>query len=599
MSEEFVDIRVGSGAIKLFERIEIPIFNAFCEFIDNSLQSYLEHEKELREVAQSRCKVEISWTNDQIVIKDNAFGMDREAFGRAMRWNAPREKYPAGSLSKYGMGLKYAAINLGAVWSIKTTELGSEIEFNGTVDSDYLSRENPERLPLTRNTVSIGQHYTIITITKLQKKFTEKDLKDALAKLGSIYQYFLDKNILSIEINKNKVTYDEPKYWLDDDNNEYYEIISNGKFNFDGKTYEYTGAIGILNKGSNSKAGLTLMQNHRGITLFYKPHEIFGTGNTFMSQRIVGTIEFKGDSWIARVNKDGLLWQSSGLEERFLADLKSKENVKKLIRICNDLRKRTNAKVKVTPRIVGQADVIGLKQSYQFDETVTFEVKAKDGWVLKDVKWGTIMLSPSVPGTNKYVFTIPSDSSTNVLLNVKAYALQDNSEGQKMTENIDNQHIDNKGGSGEQPNPLHNPPLSFVKRATIFVNSHLKSLSKQTYAFPISDTREVFKEGVYVKFKNVDFGFELKEINNSINDNWIDLIEKPAYARSYELTINYASGLFASIGLNDEIKKQMILMAVVISLSQILSSSNGLKKEDANILISNLNRIIKDGGCDE
>ena len=71
MQEEFVDIRVGSGAIKLFERIEIPIFNAFCEFIDNSLQSYLEHEEELRNVAQTRCKIEISWTNDQIIIKDN------------------------------------------------------------------------------------------------------------------------------------------------------------------------------------------------------------------------------------------------------------------------------------------------------------------------------------------------------------------------------------------------------------------------------------------------------------------------------------------------------------------------------------------------
>lgn len=598
MSEEFVDIRVGSGAIKLFERIEIPIFNAFCEFIDNSLQSYIEHEEELRNVAQTRCKVEISWTNDQIVIKDNAFGMNREAFGRAMKWNAPRDHYPAGSLSKYGMGLKYAAINLGTVWSIKTTELGSDIEFNGTVDSDYLSRENPERLPLTRNKVSPGQHYTVITITKLHKKFTEKDLKDALAKLGSIYQYFLDKNMLSIEINNNKVTYDEPKYWLDDDGNEYYEIISNGKFNFDNKTYEYTGAIGILNKGSNSKAGLTLMQNHRGITLFYKPHEIFGTGNTFMSQRIVGTIEFQGDSWIARVNKDGLLWQSSGLEERFLADLKSKENIKKLIKICGELRKRTNTKVKVTPRIVGQAEVTGLKQSYQIDETITFEVKAKEGWELKEVKWGTIMLSPDVPGTNKYVYTIPSDSPTNVLLNIKAHALQEIVDDHHTT-NSDNNSGNNGGGSTITHNPPQNPPLSFLKRATIFINNHLKSLSKQTYAYPLTDTRDVYKEGVYVKLKNIDFGFELKEINNSTEEDWIDLIEKPAYARSYELTVNYASGMFAAIGLNEETKKQMLLMATIISLSRILSASNGLKKEDANILISNLNKIIKDGGCDE
>ena len=37
-----------------------------------------------------------------------------------------------------------------------------------------------------------------------------------------------------------------------------------------------------------------------------------------------------------------------GLEERFLADLKSKENVKKLIKICGELRKRTNTYIKKT-----------------------------------------------------------------------------------------------------------------------------------------------------------------------------------------------------------------------------------------------------------
>ena len=79
----------------------------------------------------------------------------------------------------------------------------------------------------------------------------------------------------------------------------------------------------------------------------------------------------------------------------------------------------------------------------------------------------------------------------------------------------------------------------------------------------------------------------------------MELTEKPAYARSYELTVNYAAGMFASIGINEETKKQMLLMATIISLSRILSASNGLKKEDANIFISNLNKLIKDGGSNE
>lgn len=586
---EYVDIRVGSGAIILFRRIEIPIYNAFCEFIDNSLQSYLDHEAELKAIGQTACNVEISWTNDQIVITDNAYGMNSEAFGRAMRWNAPATTYSPGSLSRYGMGLKYAAVNLGGVWQIQTTELGGSDEFNGTVDTEYLA-SNPEKLPIIRKQVSTNDHYTIIKIKKLLIKSTERALQEVLKKLGITYQYYLStsKN-LSISINGIKVSYVEPHFWQDENGSEYYEVISDGKFIFNGKTYEYTGAVGILNKGSNKEAGLNLMQNHRGITLLYKPDVIFGTGNTFMSQRIVGTIDFKGNNWVTRVSKDGLLWSSDGLQERFLADLKSKENIKKLLKIAATLRKRENKKIKIIPKTEG-ANISGLKPKYDIDDKVTFQVSPYDGYSLKEVKWGSTVLIPDTSNSNNYSFVISPDCPQEIKITVKA--IQDSPSAIPVKTPVSA----NIPSDSQNNVPVATPKIPRAQEIKNILDEVFKPLQSHSLLLKDEKKGEIYKDGVEINFKNISFGIEVQEINDPDADEWMEFIEKPGFVRSYELVVNYAAGIFKRIGINEESKKLMLIMATLLSLSRIASVPSGLKKEDANILFSTLNKIIVEAG---
>ena len=89
-----VNIEVGTGIIKAFERIDIENHQIFSEFIDNSFQSFRDNiEVLVDELHVRKCEVKIEWTNDEIVITDNAFGMDEEAFGRALRLNAPAKSY--------------------------------------------------------------------------------------------------------------------------------------------------------------------------------------------------------------------------------------------------------------------------------------------------------------------------------------------------------------------------------------------------------------------------------------------------------------------------------------------------------------------------
>ena len=98
-----VNIEVGTGIIKAFERIDIENHQIFSEFIDNSFQSFRDNEEVLvDELHVRKCEVRIEWTNDEIVITDNAFGMDEEAFERALRLNAPARSYAKDSLSRYG-----------------------------------------------------------------------------------------------------------------------------------------------------------------------------------------------------------------------------------------------------------------------------------------------------------------------------------------------------------------------------------------------------------------------------------------------------------------------------------------------------------------
>ena len=102
----------------------------------------------------------------------------------------------------------------------------------------------------------------------------------------------------------------------------------NVQWEAEAKNLQAKGWVGVRSPGSQKDAGFALLRRGRvvigGPGAGYKPSEIFGQGNTFRSQRLVG--EIKMDDWPVTQAKDAFDW-SGGLEDNFIEQLK---------RVCQD-----------------------------------------------------------------------------------------------------------------------------------------------------------------------------------------------------------------------------------------------------------------------
>ena len=94
-----------------FRYISNHVWHAIGEYVDNSIQSYLDHKDLLQEInPQHKLTVSINFDveHDVIVIKDNAFGIEESKFDKAFELaNIPLD---ASGLNEFGMGMKVSSI---------------------------------------------------------------------------------------------------------------------------------------------------------------------------------------------------------------------------------------------------------------------------------------------------------------------------------------------------------------------------------------------------------------------------------------------------------------------------------------------------------
>lgn len=332
------DVTVESGIISIFQRQNFRLDRVFSEFIDNSLQSYLDHEEVLKRLADGqKCKISIIWDNNKIIIKDNAFGMNDEEFGRALKLKATNPNaLKNNQLSVYGMGLKYASVYLGNHYTISSTAYDSNIRFFAEVDVPDFEANNPKTIPAKISSEMLEMHGTTITITDLRIKKTSDKEKYLCEKIGIIYNHYIHKGILSISINNIPIKYQRPVLRPNEDGGHYYEHFEDS-FSISGKVYNFSGWIGILNKGNQSITGLNLVQANRCIELGYKPEKLFGKGNSFQNSRVIGEIVFNGENYVLSFNKDKFVWADDGAEETFINKLYMNPKVSYIIKKSKEL----------------------------------------------------------------------------------------------------------------------------------------------------------------------------------------------------------------------------------------------------------------------
>jgi len=326
-----INIRPASSVYATYRRLSYTPWYAIAEFVDNSTQNYYNHRQALQEAYKrgtgpKQLQVQISYDSEcnTLTITDNANGMDAEELTRAVVLDKP--PLDRSGRCEYGMGLKTAACWFGTTWTIRTSKLGSDKEFIVKVHVPELVENKLEEVSVQEKKADPNNHFTIITIEGLYKPIRGRTAGRIRDQLGSIYRQDLRSGEVEILWNGESVKFEEPSIFMEDMGNVKVPWKKDVAFDVmgpSGKAFHVRGWVGIIMPGSQRDAGFALFRRGRVIVggpgEGYKPIEIFGQGNTFRSQRLIG--EFHMDDWPVTQAKDAFDW-SGGLEDTFIDGLK-------------------------------------------------------------------------------------------------------------------------------------------------------------------------------------------------------------------------------------------------------------------------------------
>jgi len=335
-----------------FRYISNHVWHAIGEYVDNSIQSYLNHQQLLEKI-NPRHKLTVSinfdMDHDVITIRDNAFGIEESKFDRAFELaNVPLD---ASGLNEYGMGMKVSSIWLSNLWSVETTAYGENTKKIVTFDLDEVVANEETELNVIEKPCDKDSHYTIITLKKLsQNKPVGRQIQTIVKHLGSIYTKFIRNNILELQVN-GEIVEDvalkplEAPYWKTPEDK---PVIWKKDISFEAGPYKVKGFIGILNKMStNTDNGFLLFRRNKVIGTSYdtkfRPKKLCGDVGSPRYKRIYGELELEGFSVSFTKNS---FTQDADLESfiEMLADELQKD---KSFKIFDQAQKYTPTKSKV------------------------------------------------------------------------------------------------------------------------------------------------------------------------------------------------------------------------------------------------------------
>lgn len=324
-----INIRPTTSVYATYKNIKYDPWTAIAEFVDNSTQSFYSHKSSLKKLSSWKgLDVEINYirdkeTGDQLVVKDNAYGMNFEDFQRAIILDSPPKR---ATRSEFGMGLKTAACWFGTRWSVESTELGSTIKYRAEVDVEQLRKYKNEEIIVEEEECDADEHGTVVKIWELNRTISGRQIGKTKDQLRGMYRVDLRRGDISIFYNGEALEFVDPAILV--------EVLPDGskkkwkkKIKFDiehnGKTYKVKGFIALREEGSTSLAGFTLIRRGRviigGYENAYRPEEIFEKSNSYVYQRLFGEIEL--NNWPVTQTKDAFDWYN-GLEERLIEKLK-------------------------------------------------------------------------------------------------------------------------------------------------------------------------------------------------------------------------------------------------------------------------------------
>lgn len=313
-----VNIRPTVSMLSVLKFLEYETWYALAEFVDNSLASYLLHEKELIQVEGKRfqleVKIEIDEAENIIIIRDNAAGIQAKDYPRAFR--AAEVPPDTTGLSEFGMGMKSASCWFSDEWSVRTTALGEGAEKTVRFDMKKIIEDRLEELEVTQKLCDKNHHYTIIELHKVSKIPRKRNLGKVKSHLASIYRDFIRRGVLKLWVDQDELKYTEPKILVAPryDDLKGKSVVWKREIDFPiEEGLSVHGFVAIREKASTQEAGFALFRRGRVIQGSFddgfRPEYLFGNPNSFRYQRVFGELHLEGFDVI--FTKKGIKWDDN------------------------------------------------------------------------------------------------------------------------------------------------------------------------------------------------------------------------------------------------------------------------------------------------
>lgn len=322
-NKNIIDIRPATSVYGTYRRLSYTPWFAIAEFIDNSTQSFYSHKSELLNADGFKkliINIRYDSNEDVLEITDNAYGMDFEDFQRAIILDKPPKD--RSGRNEFGMGLKTAACWFGDIWSVETSQLGSNKVYKATMDIKEFEKNHTESIYSEYRETNPEMHFTKIVIKDLNQKPQKRSVAKIKKTLEKIYRSDLRTGEIDIIWNSEHLEYIEPKVRVvnGEEERKKVDFFVDGPF---GEKYRVYGWVGILENGSYNNAGFSLLRRGRvivGAQENYKPEIIFGSsGGDYRKLYLCGELNL--DTFPATQAKDNFVWDN-GLEDNFLDKLK-------------------------------------------------------------------------------------------------------------------------------------------------------------------------------------------------------------------------------------------------------------------------------------
>ena len=323
-----IQIRPGVGILSVLSHLNYQPWFAIAEFVDNSIQSFLDYREEIEGVdgndAKLRVSIELDSSEDgRLIVRDNAAGIHQADYPYAFR---PAEvPTNTSGLSEFGMGMKSAACWFSPDWSVRTTALGELEEKTVHFDISQIVEDNLEELTVESRSNQPNAHFTEIILSNLHKLPQGRTIGKIREHLASIYRVFIAEGLLELRFRDEVLSYAQPKILCAPFHEKESEVpqLWRKEIDFDfGMGLRARGFAALRETGSTTHAGFALFRRNRLIQGSadegYRPKLIFGNPNSYTYQRLFGELHLEG--FDVSHTKDGFQWDEN--EEPFLELLK-------------------------------------------------------------------------------------------------------------------------------------------------------------------------------------------------------------------------------------------------------------------------------------